>query len=279
MNPSPDAVPPGDDALDEKAAMDALGRENAQLKAQLRLVTAELESFTYSVSHDLRASLRHISAFVKILDEDLGAEVDASIASHLKIISGAAGHMTLMIDGLMELSRLGRVELKPAPVALRPLVDEVCELLERERVQVPTSKPIQWQTADDFPAVQGDAVMIRQMLRNLLSNAVKFSRPAAPVNAVDDTRITVHWRLSGAGQCEIQIKDTGVGFDPAYQAKLFQVFSRLHSAEAFPGIGMGLALTRRMVERHGGTITATAEKNRGCDVRFTLPLAQALSQT
>ena len=277
MNPSSEAMPPGSDALDEKAAMAALEHENAQLKAQLRLATAELESFTYSVSHDLRASLRHISAFVKILDEDLGAQVDSGIASHLKIISDAASHMTLMIDGLMELSRLGRAELKLTSIEMRPLIDEVRVMLARELAG--NTKPIQWQIADDFPAIQGDAVMIRQMLRNLLSNAIKFTRPVAPVNAVDDTRITVHWRLDGVGQCEIQIRDNGVGFDPTYQAKLFQVFSRLHSAEAFPGIGMGLALTRRMVERHGGTITATAEKNRGCDVRFTLPLAQALSQT
>ena len=276
MNPSSDAVPPRSDTLDAMDTLDTLRRENAQLQAQLKQATAELESFTYSVSHDLRASLRHISAFVKILDEDLGTQVDAGVASHLKIISGAASHMTLMIDGLMELSRLGRAELKPTRVEMRPLIDEVRALLERELAGHTT--PIKWQIADDFPALQGDAVMIRQVLRNLLSNAIKFTRPAEPVNAAHDTTIFVGWHLDDAGQCEIQIRDNGVGFDPKYQGKLFQVFTRLHSAEAFPGIGMGLALTRRMVERHGGEISATAEKSGGCDVRLTLPLAQALSQ-
>ncbi len=273
MSSLSDATPSGD------GTMDALRRENARLKVQLEATNAELESFTYSVSHDLRASLRHISAFVKILNEDLGAQVDAGIASHLKIISGAAGHMTLMVDGLMELSRLGRADLKPVRIELRPLINEVCASLEREHGGVDAGRPIHWQIADGFPAIQGDVEMIRQALRNLLSNAIKFTRPAMLVSAVYDTRIAMDWHLNDAGQCEIQIKDNGVGFDPRYQGKLFQVFSRLHSAEEFPGIGMGLALTRRMVERHSGHISATAEKSGGCDVRLTLPLSQSFSQT
>ena len=272
MNSPSDATPPEDDAIE------VLRRENSELKSQLKEAKAELESFTYSVSHDMRASLRHISAFVKILNEDLGTQVDAGIASHLKIISGAASQMTLMIDGLMELSRLGRADLSPSRIELRPLIDEACAALERDLGNANPGKPIQWHIAEDFPAVQGDIVMARQILRNLMSNAIKFTRPALTVRAVYDTRVEVNWHLDDAGQCEIQIKDNGVGFDPKYQGKLFQVFSRLHSAEEFPGIGMGLALTRRMVERLGGRISATAEKSGGCEVRFTLPLSQSVSQ-
>jgi two-component system OmpR family sensor kinase len=242
-------------------ARDNALRENALLKRQLSDTQAELESFTYSVSHDLRASLRHISAFAQILDEDLSPQVDAGVASHLKTITGAAQHMGLMIDALMALSHLGRVELKTTAVAMRPLIDEARAALATE----PAGRAIQWQIADDFPAVQGDAELVRQLWQHLISNAIKFTRPES-----EPTRIDIGWRAAEGGLCELYIKDNGAGFNSQYAGKLFQVFQRLHSATAFAGIGMGLALSRRMVERMGGSISATGEPGQGCEVRFML---------
>ena len=293
--------------------------ENAQLKRQLARVADELESFTYSVSHDLRASLRHISAFVEIINEDLdtdtdtdtdtgtGTGLDAGFRGHLATITGAARHMTLMIDELMELSRLGRVELNLSHVAVRPLIDEVCESLQLEaqaessRAQAGSSQAglnasqaasIHWRIADDFPPLHADPVLVRQILQHLISNAIKFTRPAAERPVAE---IEIGWRWlpddarSGVPRhdalCELFIKDNGVGFNPKFGPKLFGVFQRLHSATEFEGIGMGLALSRRIVARHGGSINAVSpvfsrlnvpsQVVGGCELRFTLPVARA----
>ena len=271
-------------------ALHAACRENEQLKRQLAAVTRELESFTYSVSHDLRASLRHISAFVEIVNEDLGGHVNAGVASHLTTITQAAQRMTRMIDALMALSRLGHIDLVLSRVAMGPLIAEVFESLERgpgpEAGHQPIQpyQPIQWQIADDFPATLADVVLVRQVWQHLISNAVKFTRaganvrasatPGASPSAISSAaKVQIGWHLPGDGLCEMFVKDNGVGFNPKFRAKLFQVFQRLHSASAFEGIGMGLALSRRIVERHGGSIDAKAEVAGGCEVRFTLPLA------
>ena len=261
-------------------ALHAACRENEHLKRQLAAITSELESFTYSVSHDLRASLRHISAFVEIVNEDLGGHVNAGLASHLTTITLAAQHMTRMIDALMALSRLGHIDLVLSRVAMGPLIAEVRESLERGAGPEAGHQPIQWQIADDFPATLADVVLVRQVWQHLISNAVKFTRAGANVRAsatpgaiAGAAKIQIGWHLPGEGQCEMFVKDNGVGFNPKFSAKLFQVFQRLHSASAFEGIGMGLALSRRIVERHGGSIDAKAEVAAGCEVRFTLPLA------
>ena len=261
-------------------ALHAACRENEDLKRQLAAITSELESFTYSVSHDLRASLRHISAFVEIVNEDLGGHVNAGLASHLTTITLAAQHMTRMIDALMALSRLGHIDLVLSRVAMGPLIAEVRESLERGAGPEAGHQPIQWQIADDFPATLADVVLVRQVWQHLISNAVKFTRAGANVRAsatpgaiAGAAKIQIGWHLPGEGQCEMFVKDNGVGFNPKFSAKLFQVFQRLHSASAFEGIGMGLALSRRIVERHGGSIDAKAEVAAGCEVRFTLPLA------
>ena len=279
------AHPSSEDPL--KAAL----QENAQLKRQLAQATDELESFTYSVSHDLRASLRHISAFVEIVNEDLGPTADAGISSHLATITGAARHMTLMIDALMELSRLGRVDLNFGRVEVRPLIDEVVAALQPEA----RADSVQCRIADDFPPLQADPLLLRQLLQHLVSNAIKFTRPSAgrPPTGRPLAEIEIGWRWlpddarSGVPRqdalCELFIKDNGVGFNPKFGAKLFGVFQRLHSASEFEGIGMGLALTRRIVARHGGSISAASpvfshlnlpsQVVGGCELRFTLPVA------
>ena len=268
-------------------------QENALLKRQLAQATDELESFTYSVSHDLRASLRHISAFVEIVNEDLGPTADAGITSHLATITGAARHMALMMDALMELSRLGRVDLNLSRVEVRLLIDEVCEALQSEG----QSGAIQWRIADDFPPLHADPVLLRQLLQHLISNAIKFTRPPAgrPLTSRPPTEIEIGWRglpddadggvPNKAPLCELFIKDNGAGFNPKFAGKLFGVFQRLHSASEFQGIGMGLALSRRIVERHGGSIAALSPASSfpdvpasaagGCELRFTLPVEAA----
>ncbi len=260
-------------------------QENALLKRQLAQATDELESFTYSVSHDLRASLRHISAFVEIVSEELGPTADAGISRHLATITGAARHMALMIDALMALSQLGRVELNLSCVEVRPLIDEVCAALQCEsqagsdRVQ---AGPIQWHIADAFPLLHADPVLLRQLLRHLVSNALKFTRPSAgrPLAQVE-----IGWRWLPDQLCELFVKDNGIGFNPKFVGKLFGVFQRLHSASEFEGIGMGLALSRRIVERHGGSIAASSPASSfadvpasaagGSELRFTLPVEAA----
>ena len=253
----------------QSGELEVLRRENSALKNQLADTQAELESFTYTVSHDLRASLRHISAFTQILKEDwaegLLSGQPPDLTSPIHTISTAAKQMTLMIDGLMELSRLGRVVLKPAELDLIALVDEVRESLSAEL----GGRAIQWQITPDaspyLPPPMGDATLMRQVLRELLSNAIKFTR-SAPL-----ARIDIGWRPVGNGRYEVSVKDNGVGFNPQFQGKLFNVFQRLHSASQFEGMGMGLALSRRIVERHGGQIEATAKPGEGCEVRLIWP--------
>lgn len=253
--------------------LEVLRQENVALKLQLAAIQAELESFTYTVSHDLRASLRHITAFTQIIKEDwadgLSSGQPPDLTSPVNTISMAARQMSLMIDGLMELSRLGRVALKPMPLDVATLVDEVRDSLIGELGAELGGRAIQWHialdAAPDLAPLVGDATLVRQVLRQVLSNAIKFTRHA-PLAYID-----IDWWPASDGQIEILIKDNGVGFNPQFQGKLFGVFQRLHSASQFEGLGMGLALSRRIMERHGGRIEATAKPGEGCEVRLIWP--------
>lgn len=239
--------------------------ENGRLQCELDQARAELEDFTYSVSHDLRASLRHVNAYVRIIQEDLGDQVGVAMASHLDTVSRAARQMGRQIDGLMELSRLTRADLQLATVDAGQLVRDVVAALTP--APAAAGRTLAWQVAPDLPALRCDGVMVRQALMHLLSNAVKFtaSRPVA--------EIKVQWQRHGDHWCELTVSDNGVGFNPQYGKKLFNAFQRLHGAREFEGLGMGLALTRRIVERHGGAVSADGAPDEGCSVRFTLPLA------
>jgi light-regulated signal transduction histidine kinase (bacteriophytochrome) len=249
----------------ESLQLEGLQRENLLLRAELAQSKAALQEFTSSVSHDLRASLRHVTAFVKIIKEDLGDQIPAPlpVLAHLDTVAHAAGQMGLQIDGLMELSRLTRVDLALAPLVLGALLDDVSAALAGRLA----GRAVQWQLAPDIPALQADAVLVRQLLQHLLGNALKFSA------ARELTQIQVNWVPHANGQCAVTVKDNGAGFNPQYVDKLFHAFQRLHSAKEFPGIGMGLALSRKIVERHGGVIWAEGARDGGCSVSFTLPLA------
>jgi light-regulated signal transduction histidine kinase (bacteriophytochrome) len=227
--------------------------EVAALQAELATVRGELKDFAYTVSHDLRADLRHILAFAEIVQEDAGPQLDAQAQAHLATITGSARHMGVLMDGLMEYSRMGSVPLHVAPMQVGPMVAELCQALQAQHPQ----RLVEWRIDDDLPVVQADATLVRQALAHVLGNAFKFSAFRTPaVIAVE--------REGGA----IVVRDNGVGFNPAVQTKLFQVFSRLHSQRDFAGIGMGLALTRKIVQRHGGTVSAQGVVDGGCCVRI-----------
>ena len=238
-------------------------RQIEQLERQLAQAGQELEEFTYSVAHDLRASLRHVGAYVKIVREDVGEGMDVAIGTHLDKAGEAAAQMGRLMDGLLELSRVGRAELHFSDVDLSRLVADVRHQLERDTGQ----RRIVWCIAPDLPLVRGDLALLGQMLAHLLGNAVKFTRGCA------EAAITISWARQGDGVCELRIRDNGVGFDARLHGRLFRVFQRLHGPRPFEGIGIGLALSRRVVERHGGGIHARGDSEKGCEISLTLPLA------
>ena len=241
-----------------------------RLERELRLARAELDEFTRAVSHDLRAPLRHLGAYTQILREDLPEPQLAQALPHLERISDAARLMGQQIDGLMRLAQLGQAPMQPVPVDVGALAQAVYAALRREpgpdATDGPVARPIDWQVAPDIPPLSADAALLREALTQLLANALKFTRPRPQAN------ISLTGCQEG-GQCVLILADNGVGFNPAYQARLFQPFSRLHSPKAFEGLGLGLAITRKIIERHGGHIEASGLPDGGCRVSVTLPLA------
>lgn len=247
-------------------ALLAAQQQVADLQRQLAQARQGLEAFTYSVAHDLRAPLRHVTAYLKIIREDLGEAVEPGIVAHLQTADDAAAQMGHLMDGLLELSRTGRVDLHESRVDLPRLVRE----LQDKLAPVVGERQIAWRIAHDLPAVRGDLGLLGQMLLCLLDNAVKFTRHKQA--AVID----IGWQVLPNGWCELHIQDNGAGFDPRFADKLFRVFQRLHSTRQFEGIGIGLALARLIVERHGGTIQAQGEPGGGCRISLTLPMLPML---
>lgn len=250
--------------------------DNERLQRELLQARAELEEFTHSVSHDLRAPLRHITAYAQIVAEELGDDLKPDVAAHLQTVTQAARQMGRQIDGLTELSRLTGLTMHWSALDLGELVRDVQRVMAHAPPQQGVDQGMlpeapdrvtEWQMAADVPTVRGDLLMIRQVLTHLFSNALKFSVAQAV------TRIKVDWRIADDGLCAVTVTDNGVGFNPDYAGKLFHAFQRLHSPREFEGLGMGLALTRKIIERHGGTVWATATPKVGCSVSFTLPLA------
>jgi light-regulated signal transduction histidine kinase (bacteriophytochrome) len=271
MNPTPEVLPHSTESTAATAAPagtsnEALSRARLdieRLQRELLQARAELEEFTQSVSHDLRASLRHVTSYVQIVVEELGSELKPDVAAHLQTVTQAARQMGRQIDGLTELSRLTGLTMQWTDLDLGLLVSDVRLAMPAE----PPGRVVGWQIASDVPPLRGDLLMIRQVMMNLFFNALKFSVTQAV------TKIEVDWRIADDGWCLVTVSDNGVGFNPDYADKLFHAFQRLHSPRDFEGLGMGLALTRKIIERHGGTVWATAKPKAGCSVSFTLPLA------
>jgi light-regulated signal transduction histidine kinase (bacteriophytochrome) len=250
-----------EDITERKKAEVEIRKLNSELKKHvLGLETAnrELESFAYSVSHDLKAPLRSISGFSRALAEDYGNILDDTGKDNLNRVLAATGKMGQLIDALLNLSRLTRGHLNPGTVDLSALATAVAEDL---RAAEP-GRVAEFIIADGI-AAEGDAVMLRAAVENLISNAWKFT------SKQDRARIEFGLRQKD-GENVYFVRDNGAGFDMAYGAKLFTAFQRLHTAEEFPGIGIGLATVQRIVHRHGGRIWAEGETGKGATFYFTL---------
>lgn len=256
------------DMTDAKRLDDLMRNINDELEnrvvertEQLLAANKDLESFSYSVSHDLRSPLRHISSFVSLLEEHLGDQGDETTLRYLGTISNSARHMSQLIDGLLAFSRLGRSAVNVMPVDFAMLVEAVVSQLAHDT----EGRVVDWVIAPDLPVVQGDALLLREVWANLLGNAFKYTRPR------ERARIEIGWSVDPAVGYTFYVRDNGVGFDTKYAQKLFGVFQRLHRASEFEGTGIGLALTRRILERHGGSIWAESQQGEGSVFHFSLP--------
>jgi signal transduction histidine kinase len=228
--------------------------------AELVAANRELEAFSYSVSHDLRAPLRHISGFATLLSESASASLDANGRRFLQTIVDASTRMGRLIDDLLAFSRVGRTTLARTQVSLSPLVREV----QQEIMLGINGHPIAWQL-HDLPVIQADRSLLRVVFVNLLSNAVKYSSKRA------QSEIEVGTMPGAADEIVIFVRDNGVGFDMQYAPKLFGVFQRLHNVEEFEGTGIGLANVSRIVHRHGGRVWAESAPDRGAVFYVSLP--------
>jgi light-regulated signal transduction histidine kinase (bacteriophytochrome) len=226
---------------------------------QLEATNKELESFSYSVSHDLRSPLRAINGYARMLEEDHGARLDEDAKRCLTVVRREAGRMAELIDDLLAFSRLGREQFKARAIDMTALVQEV--VAELGGTAVPATRI----EVESLPPASGDRATLRQVWVNLIGNAIKYS------GKCDQPRV----RISGKkrqGETVYRIEDNGAGFDMRYYNKLFGVFQRLHSGEEFPGTGIGLAIVQRVVARHRGRVWAEGEPGRGAVFYFSLPI-------
>jgi PAS domain S-box-containing protein len=235
-----------------------LERRVAERSAAVRAVTAELETVLYSVSHDLRAPLRQLLGFSRLLLEESVGEPAASTVQHARRIQEAAERMTSLVDDLINVSRIGRQDLVRRPVELTSLVEDVVGQLRSAL----DGRAIHWEL-EELPTVDGDPTLLRLALTNLLSNAVKFTRPRE--------HATIRIRpVAADGQIGLAVEDNGVGFRMAYAGKLFGLFQRLHRADEFEGNGAGLVMVQRIAHKHGGRVWAEAEPDKGATFYLTL---------
>jgi signal transduction histidine kinase len=238
-----------------------LERSVANRTSELRTVNNELEAFNYTVSHDLRAPVRHMSGFAQMLLKDPKFKEDVQTRRRLEVITSAAKHMGELIDALLAFSRMGRQSLSVGKVNFTDIVKEIVARTAAEEPQ----RIIEWRI-DPLPEVCGDAALLRQVWVNLIANAVKYTRDRSPAIIEIKTE-------EADGETVFSIKDNGAGFDMAYADKLFGVFQRLHHSDEFEGTGIGLATVRRIISKHGGRAWAEGAVGKGAVISFSLPKA------
>jgi PAS domain S-box-containing protein len=252
------------DRLNQELAKRAEGldQELAKRAAELETTNKELESFAYSVSHDLRAPLRHTVGFAELLQKQASSSLDDKSRRYMQLILESSKRMGNLIDDLLGFSRIGRAETNKSEVDMESLVGEVVAELGQET----KDRNIDWNIGP-LPVCYGDRSMLKVVLMNLLSNAVKFTR----------IRKRVEIEIGCADRCEDQaelfVRDNGAGFDMQYVDKLFGVFQRLHLAEEFEGTGIGLATVQRIIHRHGGKVRGEGAVDKGATFYFSLPKA------
>jgi light-regulated signal transduction histidine kinase (bacteriophytochrome) len=252
------------DVTDQKRAEEALELRVEQRTAELVAANKELEAFGYSVSHDLRAPLRHVSSYISLLEKGTGPSLDDKSRRQVQIIAEAAKRMGGLIDDLLVLSRIGRASLAETNVDLRRLVDDARKELAPEMA----GRTIEWRIGA-LPQVRADAALLRSAVVNLLSNAIKYSRRRDPA------RIELGSREHD-GEVVLFVKDNGAGFDMRFADKLFGVFQRLHDRDEFEGTGIGLASVRRIIQRHGGRTWAEGAVEQGASFYFSLPIERVI---
>ena len=241
---------------------ETLRQELDKRAAELTTANKELESFAYSVSHDLRAPLRHVVGYAELLQKHSAPALDEKAQRYMRTIQDAATRMGHLIDDLLGFSRVGRVETKKTFVSLKQLVEEAIAELAEETA----GREIDWKVGA-LPRCYGDRSMLKLVLVNLIANAVKFTRTQSRAE------IEIGWIDEGQNDA-VFVRDNGVGFDMSYVNKLFGVFQRLHLAEEFEGTGIGLATVQRIVHRHGGEVRAEGALDRGATFYISLPKAQ-----
>ncbi len=244
------------------AERDRVANELSHRGELLEAANKELEAFSYSVSHDLRAPLRHIDGYVALLERAAGSDLNEKARRYLTTISQSAKQMGQLIDDLLGFSRMGRAEMLTTTVDLNELMKDVLQRVQEDA----HGRQITW-NVEPLPVVQGDPSMLRQVFVNLVANAIKFT------GARSDTKIEIGARPLSSDEAVVFVKDNGVGFDMKYAGKLFGVFQRLHRADEFEGTGIGLANVRRIVHRHGGRTWAESQPDQGATFYVALKRA------
>jgi PAS domain S-box-containing protein len=229
-----------------------------QRTAQLEVANKELESFTYSVAHDLRAPLRHIVGFAQILEEDFRPRLEPEAQQYLTRIQQGTRRMGLLVDELLNLAKVGRQQLNLQLVGLTPIAEQVISELASSY----EGREVEWRLGE-LPCAHCDANLVKQVFQHLISNAIKYTR-------LRQHAVIEVGKTSAGGQTAIFVRDNGVGFNMKYVGKLFGIFQRLHANENFEGTGVGLATVQRIVQKHHGRIWAEAEMDRGATFYFTL---------